>query len=259
MTLGCQTDSRREVMTLATTTSTQDSGLLDELLPVFMKQTSIEVKVVAVGSGQALELGRRGDADVLLTHSPAAEEKFMAEGNGEKRLHIMYNDFVLVGPSDDPAGVAKLGIVKAFSTIRGANAPFISRGDDSGTHAKEKMIWSKAKVEPTGDWYVSAGSGMAQILRMASEKKAYTLSDRATFLALQSELDLRVLSEKDALLSNPYSVILLSRTKHRQLNHSAAHRFAEFLQSTRGREVIRSFGVAKYGEPLYFVADSQDL
>jgi tungstate transport system substrate-binding protein len=171
-------------ITLATTTSTQDSGLLDALLPRFRQETGIEVKVVAVGTGQALQLGRRGDADVLLVHDPAGEEQFMAEGFGSERRPVMHNDFVLVGPPADPAGVkGQASAAAAFARIARARAPFVSRGDESGTHQKEKAVWRAAGIEPGGDWYVRAGGGMGQVLRMATEKRAYTLSDRGTFLA----------------------------------------------------------------------------
>ena len=181
---GCSTptDAHRS-LTLATTTSTQDSGLLDVLIPLFAQETGIEVKVVAVGTGQALEIGRRGDADVLLTHVPESEQQFMSAGFGESRREVMYNDFVLVGPKEDPAHVkGQSSIVAAMREVADAKAAFVSRGDESGTHLKEKAIWHNAAVTPEGDWYLSAGSGMAATLRIASEKHGYALTDRATFL-----------------------------------------------------------------------------
>lgn len=254
--LGCGRSAEPPSITLATTTSTQDSGLLDVLLPEFERESGIHVKVVAVGSGQALELGRRGDADVLLTHSPAAEEQFMAEGDGAKRWPVMHNDFVLVGPHDDPAKTADIdGIVSAFHAIAAAHAPFVSRGDESGTHVKEQAIWKEAGSDLQGDWYIIAGSGMAAVLRMAGEKRAYTLTDRGTFLALKQELDLKVLVESDPFLHNQYSVMLLNPQKHPRLHHDAARRFAEFLRSPSGRNIIRNFGVATYGQPLFFVSE----
>ena len=192
--VGCSTPTdANPSLTLATTTSTQDSGLLDVLVPLFTKETGIEVKVVAVGSGQALEIGRRGDADVLLTHAPEAEQRFMSDGHGESRREVMYNDFVLVGPKDDPAHVqgtdfaGAAAIVDALRQIAAAKATFVSRGDESGTHMKEKAIWEKATVTPQGDWYLSAGSGMAATLRLASERRGYVLADRGTFLSQQEQ------------------------------------------------------------------------
>jgi tungstate transport system substrate-binding protein len=238
---------------LATTTSTQDSGLLDDLLPDFRQQTGIEVKVVAVGSGQALELGRRGDADVLLTHAPAAEEKFMAEGFGSERQSVMYNDFVLAGPKADPAAVqGKTSAVEAFQQIARARSPFISRGDESGTHQKEREIWMKAGVEPRGPWYVSAGTGMAQALRMAQEKQAHVLTDRATFLALREDLQLGILVQGDALLRNRYAVIIINPQKHPHVRHEAARQLADFLVSPETQRKIGDFGKDKYGEALFF-------
>lgn len=254
--LGCGRPTVPPSITLATTTSTQDSGLLDELLPAFERETGIHVKVVAVGSGQALELGRRGDADVLLTHSPAAEEQFMADGDGEHRWPVMHNDFVLVGPADDPTKIADTdGIAAAFQAVATAQAPFVSRGDESGTHVKERAIWQKAEITPRGEWYIRAGSGMAAVLRLANEKRAYTLTDRGTFLSLRKELDLKVLVENDSFLHNQYSVILMSRQKHPRLHHEAAQRFADFLRSPSGRDIIRNFGVEKHGQPLFFVSE----
>jgi len=240
-------------LTLATTTSTQDSGLLDVLVPRFRERTGIEVKVVAVGTGQALELGRRGDADVLLVHDPAAERRFVEEGFGVDRRPVMYNDFVLVGPPADPAGVKGLAsITEAFTRIAQKEVPFVSRGDESGTHVKEKAVWKKANVEPKGGWYVRAGAGMGQVLRMASEKRAYTLSDRGTFLALRGGLELAVLAEGDPLLVNQYSVIRVNPEKHPHVRQEAAQRFADFLLGPEAQRLIAEFGKDRYGEPLFF-------
>jgi tungstate transport system substrate-binding protein len=242
-----------QTVTLATTTSVQDSGLLDVLLPLFRERTGVEVKAVAVGTGQALELGRRGDADVLLVHDPDAERRFMDAGHGALRREVMHNDFALVGPPDDPAGVkGQKSIAEAFARVAAREAPFVSRGDESGTHQKEKAIWRRAQVEPHGGWYVRAGAGMAQALRMADEKRAYTLTDRGTFLAQRKGLDLAVLSEGDALLVNTYSVILVNPEKHPHVRRDAAGRFAEFLLSPEGRQTIADFGKDRYGEPLFF-------
>ena len=251
---GCRQSARpTNTLTLATTTSTQDSGLLDVLLPKFREKTGLEVKVVAVGSGQALELGRRGDADVLLTHAPAAEQKFMDEGWGQDRRPVMYNDFVLVGPKSDPAATKGLtSVTEAFTRLADREVRFVSRGDESGTHQKEKEIWKKAGREPQGDRYIRAGAGMAQALRMAQEKRAYTLADRGTYLALGKELELVVLSEGDPFLQNDYSVLIPNGKKHPHINVTAAEKFADFLTHPLTKERIAEFGLDKFGEPLFF-------
>ncbi|MHB9078599.1 MAG: ABC transporter substrate-binding protein [Pirellulaceae bacterium] len=250
---GCSTSTdANPSLTLATTTSTQDSGLLDVLVPLFAKETGIEVKVVAVGSGQALEIGRRGDADVLLTHAPEAEKQFMSDGDGESRREVMYNDFVLVGPKEDPAHVqGQTSIVDALRQIAAAKATFVSRGDESGTHMKEKAIWKQATVTPQGDWYLSAGTGMAATLRLASEKHGYVLADRGTFLSQQEQLELVILGEGDALLRNVYAVIVINPAKHNHLHHSEAQRFADFLSAAGTQELIGKFGADKCGQALF--------
>lgn len=248
----CST-KRSETLTLATTTSTQDSGLLDVLMPLFRAQTGIEVKVVAVGTGQALQLGRRGDADVLLVHDPATEEKFMADGFGAERRDVMYNDFVLVGPPADPAGIkGPPAVAEAFRRVARRGSPFVSRGDESGTHQKEKEIWRQTGIEPKGDWYIRAGAGMGQVLRMANEKRAYTLTDRGTYLAQRQGLDLTILSEGDPVLVNRYSVIVVSPEKHPRVHSQAARQFAEFLLSPETQKAIADFGIERYGQPLFF-------
>jgi len=250
---GCRNSEPQATLTLATTTSTQDSGLLDVLSPMFREQTGIEVKVVAVGSGQALELGRRGDADVLLTHSPAAEEKFMAEGWGSERRPVMHNDFVLIGPDYDPAEVkGEKSIVNAFSRIAAKGGTFVSRDDESGTHQKEREVWKKYGQDPEGDWYVRAGSGMAQTIRIADEKRAYTLADRGTYLSMRKDSKLVILCEGDSILMNPYSAILVNPSKHPHVKVDTAKRFADFLTRPETKKVIAQFGVEKYGEPLFF-------
>jgi tungstate transport system substrate-binding protein len=251
---GCSSP-QPETITLATTTSTRDTGLLDALLPLFRERTGIEVKPVAVGSGQALELARRGDADVLLVHDPVGEEKFMAEGHGALRRAVMHNDFVLVGPKDDAAAIKGIGSINAaFVRIAQRKATFVSRGDESGTHAKEKAVWRESGIEPADDWYVRAGDGMAAVLRMADEKRAYTLTDRGTFLAQRKKgLDLIVLCEGDPLLVNSYSVIVVSPDKHPHVREQAARKFADFLLSPEGQKVIVDFGKKEFGEPLFFL------
>jgi len=259
---GCDgANNQRATLTLATTTSTRDSGLLDVLVPMFEQQTGIEVKVVAVGSGQALELGRRGDADVLLTHAPAAEAEFMSDGFGHERHPVMYNDFVLVGPDSDPAKIGgETSVTEALRRIAARRSPFVSRGDDSGTHMKERAIWKQVGLDPhpQADWYVQAGAGMAAVLRMASQKGAYTLSDRATFLAQGKGSGLTIVSQGDPLLQNQYSVIVVDAQPPRHSQRAAARRFAEFLLSREARRAIGRFGVEPFGQPLFFVgtADS---
>ena len=249
--VGCSGTSPKSI-TLATTTSTRDTGLLDELVPVFRSKTGIEVRVVAVGTGQALEIGRRGDADVVLTHDPAGEERFVAEGFGTTRTEVMSNDFVLVGPPDDPAGVggAKSG-VDAFRRVMDKQAVFVSRGDESGTHQKEKATWASAGTEPAGDWYVRSGQGMGAVLRMADEKRGYALSDRGTFLAQRDKLNLAVVYVGDPAWVNRYAVIPVNPGKHPHVKHDLAKQFAEFLVSDEAQRLIADFGRAKYGEPLF--------
>lgn len=236
---------------LATTTSTQDSGLLDDLLPVFTKDTGWTVKTLAVGSGQALELGRRGEADVLLVHSPAAEKAFMAEGKAGQRRLVMHNDFVIVGPADDPAGIKGLDSVDAMKKIAAAPAVFISRGDDSGTNAKEKDIWAKAAITPKGAWYQATGQGMGATLRVADQKAGYTLSDRATYLAQRDTLKLQILSEGDPSLLNVYHVIEMTTKAGSRVQPDAAKAFADWIVSPAIQQRIGEFGKAKFGQPLF--------
>jgi tungstate transport system substrate-binding protein len=245
-------------VTLATTTSTQDSGLLDVLLPDFERESGVKVKVIAVGSGQALELGRRGDADILLTHSPQAEKKFMEEGWGGIRQAVMHNDFVIVGPAEDRLEIKKArAAADAFKIIAEARHPFVSRSDESGTHQKEMSIWKTAGVDPDGTWYIRAGAGMAQALRMAHEKKACVLCDRATYLTLKNEIELIVLLEGDQQLLNFYSIITVNPEKHSHVHHDEANRFVEFLMSPNAKKIIGSFGVELYGQAL-FVPDAKN-
>ena len=242
---------------LATTTSTQDSGLLDDLLPRFEKATGVTVKTIAVGSGEALAMGRRGDADVLLVHSKAAEDEFMAEGHGALRLDVMYNDFVLVGPPSDPAGIKGLPIVDAMKRIAEKGAAFASRDDRSGTHARELDLWKRAGITPAGKpWYVATGQGMGETARIASEKRAYTLADRGTFLALRASLDLAILVEGSPDLRNSYRVIVVSPEKHPKARAAEARRFAEWLVSPETQRAIGAFGKERFGQAL-FVPDAK--
>lgn len=249
----------REVV-LATTTSTQDTGLLDVLVPRFEKQTGFRVKVIAVGTGQALELGRRGDADVLLVHSPEAERKFVAEGHGSERRAVFYNDFVLVGPPPDPARVkGSASAALALQRIAQAKAVFVSRGDDSGTHKKEQALWRSAGIPPRWSGYLSAGAGMAEALRIASERRGYTLSDRGTYLALAGTLELAVLYQGGLALRNPYAAIVVSPERHPGVNREGARRFVAFLLSPEVRRLVAAHGKERAGQPLFHVWPAQRL
>ena len=245
--------SANRTVILATTTSTQDSGLLDVLVPMFEKMSGYTVKTVAVGSGQALKMGEKGEADVLLVHSPEAEKKFMAAGFGFNRRLVMHNDFVIIGPASDPAGVRTVkGAAAALQSIAARKALFISRGDNSGTHAREKALWQAAGINPEGkSWYQQTGLGMGQSLQVAAEKKAYILTDRATFLTMQKNLNLQLLSEKDKALLNVYHVIEPSPYGHPRLNIAGGRAFANFLIATPAQDKIGSFGSDKFDAPLF--------
>lgn len=240
-------------MILATTTSTQDSGLLDYLLPIFKEDTGIDVKVVAVGTGEALKLGENGDADCLLVHAKEKEEEFIKNGYGVERHDVMYNDFIIVGPEEDPAKVkenAPNDVVEAFKAISENEADFVSRGDESGTHVKENGIWEAAEIEPTGDWYISAGKGMGAVLQMADEKKAYTLTDRATYLSMEDDLDLVIVTEKDERLYNQYGVIMLNTEKH-DIKEEESKEFIDWMLSEKGQKLIGEYGKEEYGQALF--------
>ena len=248
---------------LATTTSTQDSGLLDVLIPVFEKESGYFVKTIAVGSGQAMAMGEKGEADVLLVHSPAAEKTFMNDQYGTDRRLVMHNDFIIVGPAADPAGIKSAGsAVEAFQKIAAANATFISRGDESGTNTKELALWKAAGLDPKGEvasWYIESGQGMGATLTIASEKAAYTLTDRATFLANQENLNLEILSEGDNALLNVYHVIVVNHEKWPSTNIDGATAFAKYVVSGEAQKLIGKFGVDKYGQPLFSAdADKTD-
>ena len=247
-----------QTLALATTTSTENSGLLAYILPDFQAQTGATVEVVAVGTGQALKLGEDGNADVLLVHARAQEDAFMDAGHGVRREDVMYNDFVIVGPPDDPAGIQGMtDAAAAMATIAEAQAPFISRGDDSGTHVKENEVWASAGIEPAGDWYVSAGDTMGAVLTMANEQQAYTLTDRATYLARTLEgTDLVILAEGDPVLFNPYGVIAVDPGKSPEINSELATAFIDWLISVPAQELIGTFGVEEFGSPL-FMPDSE--
>jgi len=243
----------QKVVILATTTSTQDSGLLDELIPMFEAQTGYSVKTIAVGSGQAIAMGKRGEADVLLVHSPDAEKALLVDGGGVNRRLVMHNDFILVGPANDPAGLAKLSTIQCLQHIATAKALFMSRGDNSGTHAMELKLWKAAGVVPDGQpWYHQSGLGMGQTLAIAAEKKAYTLSDRGTYLALRKKLGLPILHEGDAALMNVYHVMEVNPVRFPKVNAAGGRAFADFMVSKAVQNRIKDFGIATYGSPLFF-------
>lgn len=239
---------------LATTTSTQDSGLLDILNPLFEKKTGYFVKTISVGSGQAMAMGRKGEADLLLVHSPEAEKKFMAEGFGVDRLLVMHNDYVVLGPSVDPAAIKVAKTTpEAFRKIAAAGALFLSRGDNSGTHAKEKGVWKAAGISPAGQkWYQETGLGMGQTLNVANEKNGYLIADRGTYLALKRNLSLAILKEGDPILLNIYHVIGVNPGKWPKVNTAGAKAFSDFMVSPEIQGIIKTYGVDKYGSPLFF-------
>jgi len=251
---GCSSGS--DELILATTTSTQDSGLLDALIPQFEKEHDYKVKTIAVGSGEALRLAGEGEADVVLAHSPKAEEDFMAAGNGESRLVVMHNDFIIVGPVDDPAGIkGATNAGDAFKKIATAEALFLSRGDQSGTNTKELSLWTSAGIQPSGTWYQETGQGMGATLNVASDKQGYTLSDRGTYLAQKANLDLELLVEGDKALFNQYHVIVVDPKKHSNVNAEGARAFASFITSPTVQATIAQFGVKQYGQAL-FISDA---
>ena len=246
--------AQEKTVILATTTSTQDSGLVDVLLPIFERETGYFVKTIAVGSGQAMAMGEKGEADVLLVHSPEAETKFMAGGYGINRKLVMHNDFIIVGPPGDPAKIkGAKSCVESFKKIASAKVLFLSRGDNSGTDAKEKAIWKAAGMNPEGEkWYQETGLGMGQTLNVAAEKKGYTLADRGTYLALKKNLGLDILVEGDAILLNIYHVIEVNPAKWPKVNNAGAKAFADFMVSKETQGIIKTFGVDKFGSPLFF-------
>ena len=245
-------DSTKKEILLSTTTSTRDSGLLDTLLPVFEKESGYKVKVIAVGTGQALKMGEQGEADVLLVHAPEAEKKVLSGGSVINRKLVMHNDFVFVGPKNDPAGIAKQPVAEALQAIAKEQAVFISRGDDSGTHKMELSLWAKAGLQPTEPWYRSAGAGMAQTLKIADERQGYTLTDRATWLALQKNMTLTILLEGDPTLLNIYHVMEVNSEKFSKVNKAGAQAFSQFMLSATGQKMIAEFGKEKYGQALFF-------
>ncbi len=235
---------------LASTTSTQDSGLFDVLIPAFEEaHPEYKVNVIAKGTGEALELGQNKDADVLLVHAKAKEEAFVADGYGTERRDVMYNDFIIVGPAADPAGIKGTSTAaEALARLSAAGGTFVSRGDESGTHTAEKNLWTKAAITPAGDWYVSAGKGMGDCLTMASEMGGYTLTDRATYLNMEDALELEIVVEGDTALFNQYGVIPVTDAT----NMEGAQAFAEWITSDEGQAIIAGYGVEEFGQPLFF-------
>ena len=252
--MSAQAAPKQKNIILATTTSTQDTGLLDVLIPIFEKQTGYFVKTIAVGSGQAMAMGQKGEADVLLVHSPDAEKTFIAEGLGVNRRLVMHNDFVIVGPSADQAKIKNTkSAAEALKLIASAEALFISRGDNSGTNAQEKKLWKAAAINPEGQkWYQQTGLGMGQTLNVTAEKKGYTLTDRGTYLAMKKNLNMDILVEGDAALLNIYHVMEVNIAKWPKVNAAGAKAFADFMLSKKTQGIIKSFGVDKYGSPLFF-------
>lgn len=241
----------QEFITVASTTSTEQSGLFAHILPVFEKATGIEVRVVAQGSGQALETARRGDADVVLVHARPAEEQFVAEGYGVERFDVMFNDFVIVGPENDPAGVADASdAAGAMAAIAAAEAPFAARGDDSGTHKAERALWEAAAIAPEGAWYRETGSGMGPTLNTAAEMSAYTLTDRGTWISFQNRGDLEILFEGDPALFNQYGVILVDPERHPSVKAKLGQTFIDWLRGPEGQEAIASYKLD--GQQLFF-------
>ena len=243
---------KKEII-LSTTTSTQDSGLLDYLLPEFTKDTGYDVKTVAVGTGQALKMGEDGEADVLLVHAKASEEEFIKASHGLKRFDVMYNDFILIGPKGDVVvkSNSNAEVLKALQYINDNKMKFVSRGDDSGTHKAELKLWKALNIEPTGDWYISAGKGMGAVIQMADEMKAYTITDRATYLSILDKVDLDIIVEQDPKLYNQYGVIAVNPNKNDKINSAGAEAFVDWILSDKAQELIGQFGVEKYGQPLF--------
>lgn len=249
-----KTEAEASVIILATTTSTENSGLLDYILPVFTEKTGVSVKVVAVGTGKALQMGVDGDADVLLTHAKTSEMVLIEDGFALTRNDVMYNDFVLVGPKADGAKTKELApgnIVEALDLLRNSSEKFVSRGDDSGTHKKELSLWNELSFEPSGEFYISAGKGMGDVLLMADEVQGYAMTDRATYLSMQDKLELEILVEGDSRLFNQYGVLKLNGELHTHINSDGADKFIAWLLEDETKTLIEEFGVEKFGQSLF--------
>ncbi len=244
--------SAEERIKMSTTTSTDNSGLLEVLLPPFEKRFDVRVDVIAVGTGKALKLGENGDVDIVFVHARGAEDKFINDGFGVNRRDVMYNDFVIIGPENDPAGIKGMkDAAAALKKIAKAKAPFISRGDDSGTHKKEKKLWKKSGVTSKEAWYQEVGQGMGAVIKIADEKKAYTLADRGTFLAFSEKISLPVLCEGDPVLYNPYGIIAVNPVKHAHTKYVQAMSLIGWITSIEGQKIIREFGKDKFNQPLF--------
>lgn len=250
----CAEEPLNKNIILATTTSTRDSGLLDLIIPVFEKKSGYVVKTIAVGTGKALAMGKRGDADILMTHAPAAEKPLLEEGWLTHRAQFMHNDFIIIGPAADPARVTQAtSAAAALKQIAEAKASFVSRGDNSGTHKNERMLWKTARLDPQGSWYVESGQGMAATLRIASEKNGYTLTDRSTYLNLQKTLASQILFEGDPSLLNKYSVMLVNPASHPGVNAEGAKSFYKWVLSKEARDLIANYGKERFGQALFFL------
>ncbi len=249
----CSAAAAEERLKMSTTTSTQDSGLLNVLLPPFEKKNNVKVDVIAVGTGQSLKLGEAGDVDVVFVHARKLEDKFVADGFGVNRKDVMYNDFVIIGPKGDPAGIAGAkSAADALKMISGKGATFVSRGDKSGTHTKEKELWQAAGVEPKGTWYVEAGQGMGPVITMATERQGYTLADRGTFNAFKGQkTDLVVLFQGEKGLFNPYGIIAVNPKKHPHVKHDLAMKFIDYVTGPEGQKIIADYKA--HGEPVFFI------
>ncbi len=244
--------SAAERLRMSTTTSTENSGLLDQLLPPFEKLHGCEVDVIAVGTGKALKIAESGDVDIVLVHARALEDAFVASGYGVNRRDVMYNDFVILGPADDPANAAKASTAaEALAIIADAQSPFVSRGDESGTHQKEKQLWEQTGISPEGQWYIESGHGMGEVIVMATQKGGYTLADRGTYIAFkQDKTDLEIVYEGDQGLFNPYGVIAVNPQKHPHVKYDLAMKFVEFITGPTGQEIIEDFKID--GEQVFF-------
>ncbi|KHF25732.1 substrate-binding domain-containing protein [Solemya velum gill symbiont] len=252
--IACAADN--QVIRLATTTSTVNSGLLDKLLPNFEQESGYQVHVIAVGTGKALRMGRDGDVDVVLVHAPAAEQKFVADGYGEQRFAVMYNSFVILGPAEDPAGVKKAKTTSdVLAKIHSTNAFFVSRGDDSGTHKKELSLWKDAGLTPSGDWYREAGQGMGKVIQIADEMNAYTLADKGTWLAYREKSRLRITFQSDTKLHNPYGIIEVSKSLYPDLNHSGAEALITWITSKDAQQQIADYRI--HDEQLFVPSAAQ--
>ncbi len=240
-----------ERLRMSTTTSTENSGLLAVLLPPFEKANGCKVDVISVGTGKALKIGETGDVDVVFVHARELEDRFVAAGYGVDRRDVMYNDFVVLGPPDDPAGArgAKTA-ADAFRAVAAKEAPFVSRGDESGTHRKEGEVWRAAGIVPKGRWYLEVGQGMGEVIQMATQRKAYTLSDRGTYIAYRKKTDLVVLHEGDPSLRNPYGIIAVNPERHPHVNYELARKFIDYVTGKEGQEIIANFRID--GDPLFF-------